>query len=106
MGRNLFLLHFYPLIWLNLLTNEIILSLSTKYSMQESKNDTQGLDNSSFSLDKNAKQNDDLTKTNYIEYFRKDNGDVKVYLMDSNNNLVNKLSLCSNTNNQKLSNKY
>ena len=74
--------------------------------MQESKNDTQGLDNSSFSLDKNAKQNDDLTKTNYIEYFRKDNGDVKVYLMDSNNNLVNKLSLCSNTNNQKLSNKY
>lgn len=28
---------------------------STKYSMQESKNDTQGLDNSSFSLNKNAK---------------------------------------------------
>ena len=32
------------------------ISLSTKYSMQESKNNIQGLDNSSFSLDKNAKQ--------------------------------------------------
>ena len=66
--------------------------------MQESKNDTQGLDNSSFSLNKNAKQYDDLTKTNYIEYFRKDNGDVKVYLRDSNNNTVNDLTLWSNTN--------
>ena len=28
--------------------------------------------NGSFSLDKNAKQYDDLTKTNIIEYFRKD----------------------------------
>lgn len=58
----------------------------------------QELDNSSFSLNKNAKQYDELTKTNYIDYFRKDNGDVKVYLMDSNNNLVNELSLWSNTN--------
>ena len=70
----------------------------TKYSMQENANNTQELDNSSFSLNKNAKQYDELTKTNYIEYFRKDNGDVKVYLMDSNNNLVNELSLWSNTN--------
>lgn len=59
---------------------------------------TQELDNSSFSLDKNAKQYDDLTKTNIIEYFRKDNGDVKVYLMDSNNNVLNEFSLWSDTN--------
>ena len=72
--------------------------ISTKYSMQENANNTQELDNSSFSLNKNAKQYDELTKTNYIDYFRKDNGDVKVYLMDSNNNLVNELSLWSNTN--------
>lgn len=65
-----------------------------RYSMTSKKE----LDNSSFSLNKNAKQYDELTKTNYIDYFRKDNGDVKVYLMDSNNNLVNELSLWSNTN--------
>lgn len=59
---------------------------------------TQELENSSFSLDKNAKQYDDLTKTNTIEYFRKDNGDVKVYLMDSNNNVLNEFSLWSDTN--------
>ena len=58
----------------------------------------EGLENSSFSLDKNAKQYDDLTKTNIIEYFRKDNGDVKVYLMDSNNNVLNEFSLWSDTN--------
>ena len=50
------------------------------------------------SIDSKAKQYDDLTKTNYIEYFRKDNGDVKVYLMDSNNNSLNEFSLWSNTN--------
>ena len=55
------------------------------------------LDNSSFSFAE-AKQYEDLIKTNYIEYFRKDNGDVKVYLMDSNNNLLNEFSLWSNTN--------
>ena len=51
------------------------------------------LDNSSFSLDKNAKRYDDLTETSYIEYFVKDNGDVRINLMDSNNNLVNQLDL-------------
>lgn len=71
---------------------------SAKYSMQENINNTQELENSSFSLDKNAKQYDDLTKTNIIEYFRKDNGDVKVYLMDSNNNVLNEFSLWSDTN--------
>lgn len=55
------------------------------------------LDNSSFSF-ADAKRYDDLIKTNYIEYFRKDNGDVKVYLMDSNNNLLNEFNVWSNTN--------
>ena len=70
---------------------------STKYSMPLNENNTQELDNSSFSF-ADAKLYDDLIKTNYIEYFRKDNGDVKVYLMDSNNNLVNDFSVRSNTN--------
>lgn len=57
----------------------------------------QELDNSSFSF-ADAKRYDDLIKANYIEYFRKDNGDVKVYLMDSNNNLLNEFNVWSNTN--------
>lgn len=62
----------------------------------EDKNGIRELDNSSFNF-VDAKQYDDLIKTDYIEYFRKDNGDVKVYLMDSNNNLVNDFSVWSNT---------
>lgn len=60
-------------------------------------NDMEELDNSSFSLDANAKRYEDLFKTNKIEYFRKDNGDIRIYLIDSNNNLVNQLDLWSNT---------
>ena len=52
---------------------------------------------SSFSFDSNIQRYDDLSKTNYIEYFRKDNGDVRVNLIDSNNNLINQLDLWSNT---------
>lgn len=63
--------------------------ISTKYSMQENQNNV--LDNS------NIQRYDDLSKTNYIEYFRKDNGDVRVNLMDSNNNLVNQLDLVTTT---------
>ncbi len=63
----------------------------------EDKNGIRELDNSSFSF-ADAKRYDDLIKTNYIEYFRKDNGDVKVYLMDSNNNLLNEFNVWSNTN--------
>lgn len=70
---------------------------STKYSMLLNENNTQELVNSSFNF-ADAKQYDDLIKTNYIEYFRKDNGDVKVYLMDSNNNLVNDFTVWSNKN--------
>ena len=61
-------------------------------SLYETKQNRE-LDNSSFSLDKNAKRYEDLQKTNYIDYFVKDNGDVRVNLMDSNNNLVNQFDV-------------
>lgn len=76
--------------------NSDVLS-NTEYSMQNNQKNTQELDNSSFSLDKNAKRYDDLVKTNTIEYFRKDNGDVKAYLMDSSNNVINEIDLWSDT---------
>ena len=67
----------------------------TKYSMQNSEINAQDIGNNSFN--KNIKRYDDLLKTNYIEYFRKDNGDVRVNLMDSNNNIVNQLDLVTTT---------
>ena len=70
---------------------------STKYSISKSENNTKNSNTSSFSVDSNIKRYDELSKTNYIEYFRKDNGDVRVNLIDSNNNLVNQLDLWSNT---------
>ena len=70
----------------------------TNFQDDRNQKNSKGLENSSFSLDKNAKQYDDLAKTNTIEYFRKNNGDVKVYLMDSNNNVLNEFSLWSDTN--------
>lgn len=48
-------------------------------------------------MNNNAKRYDDLTKTNYIEYFRKDSGDVGVYFIDTNNNLVNQIDFWSHT---------
>ena len=66
-------------------SNDNVKLPSAKYSMQENQNDT------------NIQRYDDLSKTNYIEYFRKDNGDVRVNLIDSNNNLINQLDLWSNT---------
>ena len=70
-------------------TQNVNSDTSTRYSMQEVQNDAL------FNTD--AKRYDDLVKTNYIEYFKKDNGDVRVYLMDSNYNLVNQLDLWSET---------
>ena len=67
---------------------------STKYSIQESQNNTQELNNSSFS---NAKRYNDLSKTNRIEYFTRSDGKVRVYMLDSNNNLVNEIDLINNT---------
>lgn len=56
------------------------------------------LDNSSFSFDENVKQYDDLKKTNNIEFFKKDNGDIRINLIDSNNNLVNQFDIISKNN--------
>lgn len=56
------------------------------------------LDNSSFSFDENAKQYDDLKKTNNIEFFKKDNGDIRINMIDSNNNLVNQFDIISKNN--------
>ena len=70
-------------------TQNVNSDTSTRYSMQEVQNDAL------FNTD--AKRYNDLIKTNYIEYFKKDNGDVRVYLMDSNYNLVNQLDLWSET---------
>lgn len=55
----------------------------------------QELDNSSFSLDEEAKRYDDLKETNKIEYFKKDNGDVRVTMYNSNNDVVNQIELYS-----------
>lgn len=54
--------------------------------------------NSSFSFDENAKQYDDLKKTNNIEFFKKDNGDIRINMIDSNNNLVNQFDIISKNN--------
>lgn len=67
----------------------------TKYSMQNVGKNEQDIGNNSFN--KNIKRYNDLLKTNYIEYFRKDNGDVRVNLIGSNNNLVNQLDLVTTT---------
>lgn len=63
--------------------------------MQNVGKNEQDIGNNSFN--KNIKRYNDLLKTNYIEYFRKDNGDVRVNLIGSNNNLVNQLDLVTTT---------
>lgn len=73
-------------------------STSTFEKNDISKKSKEGLTSTSFFVDPNSKQYDDLIKTNYIEYFRKDNGDVKVSLRDYNNDILNEFSLWSNTN--------
>ena len=51
------------------------------------------LQNSSFNYDPNAKRYNDLQNTNTIEFNTKDNGNIKVALKDSKNNLINEISL-------------
>lgn len=72
------------------------ISSTTNNILQNKKNVNKELDNnSSFSFDEKAKRYDDLLKSNKIEYSKKDNGDVVVSLLDSDNNLVNEISLFS-----------
>lgn len=77
--------------------NNVKSDTSNKQYVPKTENNTKNSNTSSFSVDSNIKRYDELSKTNYIEYFRKDNGDVRVNLIDSNNNLVNQLDLWSNT---------
>ena len=79
------------------LNNNVKSDTSNKQYVPKIENNTKNSNTSSFSVDSNIKRYDELSKTNYIEYFRKDNGDVRVNLIDSNNNLVNQLDLWSNT---------
>ncbi|MCI8460197.1 MAG: ParB N-terminal domain-containing protein, partial [Bacilli bacterium] len=60
-----------------------------------SKNTEQGLNNSSFSFDENAKQYTNLNETEKIEFYTKENGDIKISLLDSNTNIVNDFSAIS-----------
>lgn len=72
------------------------ISSTTNNILQNEKNVNKELDNnSSFSFDEKAKRYDDLLKSNKVEYSKKDNGDVVVSLLDSDNNLVNEISLFS-----------
>ena len=59
-----------------------------RYSLNSDEEPESG----SFSFDKKAKRYDDLNQTNYIEYFTKENGDIRISLIDTNNNLVNQFS--------------
>jgi len=70
--------------------------LDTMEKVETKQDNKQELNDSSF-FEETAKRYEDLQKTSYIEYFRKDNGDVRVNMMDTNNNLVNQLDLWSNT---------
>lgn len=72
------------------------ISSTTNNILQNEKNVNKELgNNSSFSFDEKAKRYDDLLKSNKVEYSKKDNGDVVVSLLDSDNNLVNEISLFS-----------
>ena len=52
------------------------------------------LDNSSFSLDKNAKRYDDLTETSYIEYFVKDNNNNTIIVpIESETTTANNINI-------------
>lgn len=59
------------------------------------------VEQTSFSYDETAKRYDDLQKTNKIEYFKKDNGDVRITMYDSNNDVVNQLDVYSKENAEK-----
>lgn len=71
-------------------TNEVNRRLNDKKSKE-------GTSDSSFSFDENVKRYEDLKVTNKLEFFRKDNGDVRVYFIDSNNNLINEIDTYSET---------
>lgn len=86
----------------NMSSNDIVNYVQSEYekrikniNSQDVQNNTQELDNSSFSFDENAKRYEDLKITNNIEFFKNNNGNVRVSMLDSNNNLVNQFDISS-----------
>ena len=82
----------YPLIRKGITNDKVNQEIDLENSRSNNRLvDGRGLleDNGSFSIDSDAKRYDDLLKTNNIEYFKKDDGDIRVSLIDTNNNLVN-----------------
>ncbi len=63
---------------------------NTKYSLTEG--------NTSFSYDENAKRYDDLQDSTKIEFFKKDNGDIRINMLDKNNDVVNQFDVYSEVN--------
>lgn len=60
-----------------------------------SKESKEELKDSSFSFDENAKQYIALKETQKIEFYTKDNGDIKITLLDSNSDAVNDFTCIS-----------
>ena len=88
----------YPLIRKGITNDKINQEIDLENSRSNNRLvDGRGLleNNGSFSIDSDAKRYDDLLKTNNIEYFKKDDGDIRVSLIDTNNNLVNQFDLYS-----------
>lgn len=88
----------YPLIRKGITNDKVNQEIDLENSWSNNRLvDGRGLleDNGSFSIDSDAKRYDDLLKTNNIEYFKKDDGDIRVSLIDTNNNLVNQFDLYS-----------
>lgn len=85
--------------WYNLLggnSNEIVTE-NPQENKTNNRYDNVGrvneeLDNSSFSFDEKAKQFEDLKGTNEIEFFKKDNGDTFIRLLDNKANMLNEFS--------------
>lgn len=75
--------------------NEVAEDLQEQSTNDYKNKQKQEPENSSFSLDEEAKRYDDLKETNKIEYFKKDNGDVRVTMYNSNNDVVNQIDLYS-----------
>ena len=88
----------YPLIRKGITNDKVNQEIDLENSRSNNRLvDGRGLleDNGSFSIDSDAKRYDDLLKTNNIEYFKKDDGNIRVSLIDTNNNLVNQFDLYS-----------
>ena len=67
----------------------------TTSRISELQNQVEELQESSFNLDKNAIQYNDLQQSQNIEFSKNSTGDIKVILKDANGNIVNDFTLIS-----------